>query len=492
MHDTDDTAAPTNRLRVACGVFGCAGAPGAADVVYHGLHALQHRGQEGCGITTYLDERFINERHPGLVGEHFSNGPLCERLPGQFGIGHVRYSTQGKSVGRNLQPLYADLPGQSGLAIAHNGNLTNARALRELLNDRGSIFTSESDTEVLLHLAAHSDELRIEMRFLDGLRQVEGGYAIVALSANKLMAARDPLGIRPLVLGWMQDTGTPVVASETCALTQVGARFDRDIRPGELFVTDGDSHKSYEITPPRPARTCAFEYLYFARPDSVVDGVQVYSARKTMGRILAAEAAVDADVVVPVPDGGVPAALGYAEAVGVPFELGIIRSHFVGRSFIAKDQSARTRKVHMKHAANAAAVAGKRVVLIDDSIVRGTTSRKIVELMRKAGAREVHFRSASPRITHGDYYGIDLSDPKTLLARTHPTDAEMAAALHADSVGFLSIDGLYQAVCDAPRDPARPQLSDHYFTGEYPTALTDRDAGRADRHHQLSLLEEVD
>jgi amidophosphoribosyltransferase len=482
MSEIDDA----DDLHEECGVFGVFGAENASAVVALGLHALQHRGQEGCGIASLHGGRFTPERHRGLVSEHFATPDLVRRLPGDRAIGHVRYSTAGGSVARNLQPFYADLD-VGGFAIAHNGNLTNAVALRDELVSQGSIFGSLSDTEVIPHLVARSRGVNLIDRFLDALNRIEGGYALVALTQKKLIGARDPIGIRPLVLGRLGPAY--ILASETCALDRVGAKFVRDIAPGEVIIITDIGVRSIKRTPPRRPRTCAFEYIYFARPDSVIDGISVYEARKAMGRILAQETGVEADVVVPVPDSGVAAALGYAQESGLPFELGLIRSHFTGRTFIQPSQEVRDMGVRMKHQANAAAIAGKRVVLLDDSIVRGTTSRKIVRMVREAGATEVHFRSASPPITHPDFYGIDLPDQKKLFASRFPSIDDMARELDVDTLGFISIDGLYRAVTGAPRDPADPRLTDHYFTGDYPTPLVDEMRKQENGEKQLSFLD---
>lgn len=487
MSDADAVFDPhDDKLHEECGVFGVFEADDASALVALGMHALQHRGQEGCGIASLHEGRFHTERRPGLVGERFTSPDLTERLPGRRAIGHVRYSTFGGSVARNLQPLYADLAA-GGFAIAHNGNLSNANALRERLVADGRIFQSVSDSEVILHLTAASRGANTIERFLDALDQIEGGYAIVALTHKKMIGARDPVGIRPLVLGAIDDAY--VFASETCALDRIGARFIRDVEPGEVIVVTELGLRSIKTAPEHRPRTCAFEYIYFARPDSVIDGVSVYEARKAMGRILAEETAVPADIVVPVPDSGMAAAIGYAERSGLPFELGLIRSHFQGRTFIQPSQDVRDMGVRMKHAANAAAIAGKRVVLIDDSIVRGTTSRKIVRMVREAGATEVHFRSACPPIQHPDYYGIDMPDVEKLLASRFETVEDMAADLKVDTLGFISLDGLYQAILGAPRDNDAPQLTDHYFTGDYPTPLTDRDRKSAGEERQLSFLD---
>src|SRR5277367_2149449 len=482
----DDFDPDGDRLREQCGVFGIFNHPDAAAIVALGLHALQHRGQEAAGIVAYDGVRFHSERRQGLVGDHFSSGATIERLPGRAAIGHVRYSTTGETVLRNVQPLFAELEA-GGLAVAHNGNLTNGLTLRRELIRGGAICQSTTDTEVVLLLAARSRRPKIVDRFVEALAEIEGAYALVALTNKKLIGARDPLGIRPLVLGEFE--GSPILCSETCALDIIGAKFVRDIENGEVVVIDGDGVKSFFPLPRQPARPCIFEYIYFARPDSIVHGRSVYDARKAMGAELAREAPADADVVVPVPDSGVPAALGYAQACGLPFELGIIRNHYVGRTFIQPTQSIRESGVRLKHNANRAVVEGKRIVLIDDSIVRGTTSIKIMQMMREAGAKEIHFRIASPPITHPDYYGIDTPERDKLLAARMGLE-EMRAYVGADSLAFLSVEGIYRAMGEKGRDPVRPQFTDHCFTGEYPTPLTDRSAQDA-TPRQLSLLAEA-
>jgi len=459
----------TESLREKCGVFGIFGHPDAAAITALGLHALQHRGQEAAGIVAFDGRQFHSERRHGLVGDHFSSEAVIARLAGSASIGHVRYATTGETILRNVQPLFAELDG-GGFAVAHNGNFTNGLTLRRGLVRDGAICQSTSDTEVILHLVARSRKPRFVERFVEALRQIEGAYALVALTNKKLVGARDPLGIRPLVLGELN--GRYILASETCALDIIGARFVRDVENGEIVVISEDGIESLKPFPPQPARPCIFEFIYFARPDSVVNGRSVYQVRKNMGAELASESPVDADVVVPVPDSGVPAALGFAQASGLPFELGIIRNHYVGRTFIQPSQSIRELGVRMKHSANRGVIEGKRVVLIDDSVVRGTTSVKIVQMMRDAGAREVHFRIACPPITHPDYYGIDTPEREKLLAAQ--TDLEgMRHYMGADSLAFLSIDGIYRAMGLAKRDPVRPQFTDHCFTGDYPTRLTD-------------------
>ncbi len=473
-----------DRLREECGVFGIFDHPSAATITALGLHALQHRGQEAAGIVTFDGHRFNSERRLGLVSEHFSRASTIERLAGRSAIGHVRYSTTGETILRNVQPLFSELS-SGGFAVAHNGNLTNGLTLRRDLVKEGAIFQSTTDTEVILHLVAKSRRARIIERFIEALRQIEGAYSLVALSHKKLIGARDPLGIRPLVLGELD--GHYILASETCALDIIGARFIRDVENGEIVVISESGIESLHPFPKRPMRPCIFEYIYFARPDSIVQGHSIYDVRKAMGSELARETHVDADVVVPVPDSGVPAALGFAQESKIPFELGIIRNHYIGRTFIQPTQTVRELGVRLKHNANRAAIAGKRIVLIDDSIVRGTTSVKIVRMMREAGAREVHFRISSPPITHPDYYGIDTPERDKLLAATHSIE-EMRRYIGCDSLAFLSVDGLYRAMGEPGRDPARPQFTDHCFTGDYPTNLTDVSG---ETKSQLSLLAET-
>ena len=479
--DVDD-----DRPRLECGVCGVWGVQDASAVVALGLHALQHRGQEACGIASVTKTRFHTERHMGLVGDAFSGADLVERMPGRAAVGHTRYSTAGGSFLRNIQPMFADLD-SGGIAIAHNGNLTNFLALRNELVDQGSIFQSTSDSEVILHLIARSRKSRIVDRFIDAMMQIEGGYALVAQTRKKMIGARDPLGIRPLVLGQLGDAW--VLASETCALDMIGAVFVRDVENGEVVVIDEDGLRSIKPFPDKVARPCLFEYVYFSRPDSVVNGKAIYEVRKAMGAQLSREHGVEADVVVPVPDSGVPAALGYAQESGIPFEMGIIRSHYLGRTFIQPSQGVRELGVRMKHSPNRGVLAGKRVVLIDDSIVRGTTSVKLVRAVRAAGAKEVHLRSASPPIMWPDFYGIDMPERSQLMAANLSLE-EMRARLEVDSLGFLSVDGLYWAM-DAVRDPEHPQYTDHYFTGDYPTRLLDREIalGRNEVvERQLSFL----
>ncbi|WP_131193798.1 amidophosphoribosyltransferase [Lichenihabitans psoromatis] len=475
-----------DKLREECGVFGIFDHDDAAAITALGLHALQHRGQEAAGIVAFDGNRFHSERRLGLVGDHFSSTDTIARLPGRAAIGHVRYATTGATIFRNVQPLFAELDA-GGFAIAHNGNLTNGLTVRKALIRDGAICQSTSDTEVILHLVARSRKPRFVDKFIDALRQVEGAYAFVGLTNNMMVGARDPLGIRPLVLGELD--GHYILASETCALDIIGARFVRDIENGEVVLITNEGLQSLKPFPAQKMRPCIFEYIYFARPDSIVHGRSVYAVRKNMGAELARESPADADVVVPVPDSGVPAALGFAQASGIPFELGIVRNHYVGRTFIQPSQSVREIGVRLKHSANRGAVEGKRIVLLDDSIVRGTTSIKIVQMMRDAGAREVHFRISSPPIKYPDYYGIDTPDRDKLLAAHMDLDA-MRDYIGADSLAFLSVEGIYRATGYAGRDPVNPQFSDHYFTGDYPTRLVDMNGGDSNVR-QLSMLAEA-
>src|ERR1700743_1217638 len=473
-------------LREECGVFGIFGHPEAAAITALGLHALQHRGQEAAGIVSFDGKRFHSERRLGLVGDTFSRREVIERLPGTSAVGHVRYSTTGETILRNVQPLFAEL-NAGGFAVGHNGNLTNGLALRRELVRGGAMMQSTTDTEVILHLVPQSKPSRFIDRFIEALRTIEGAYALVSMTNKKLIGARDPLGIRPLVLG--EFDGCPILTSETCALDIIGAKFVRDVEPGEIIVFDDHGEQKHKPFPQKPPRPCVFEYIYFSRPDSVVHGRSVYEVRKNFGAQLAIESHVDVDVIVPVPDSGVPAAGGYAQHSGVPFELGIIRNHYVRRTFIPPTPPVGAPGGKMKHNANRAAIEGKRIILIDDSLVRGTTSKKIVRMMRDAGAREVHFRLASPPILYPDYYGIDLPDRGGLLAATHNLE-EMRELIGADTLAFLSVDGMYRAMGYTGRDPANPKFSDHCFTGDYPTTLTDQ-AHVATLPRQLSLLAEA-
>lgn len=472
-------------LREECGVFGIFGHPDAAALTALGLHALQHRGQEAAGIVSYNEGRFHSERRMGLVGDHFSSAKIIDRLKGQAAIGHARYSTTGEPILRNVQPLFAELSA-GGFAVAHNGNLTNGLSLRKELIANGAICQSTSDTEVILHLVARAQRPKMIDRYIEALRRLEGAYALVCLTNKKLIGARDPLGIRPLMLGKLGESY--ILCSETCALDIIGATFIREIENGEVVVISDDGIESHWPFPRVAARPCIFEYIYFSRPDSILGGRSVYDVRKQMGRQLALESPADVDVIVPIPDSGVPAALGFAEQLKVPFELGIIRNHYVGRTFIEPTQTIRSLGVKLKHNANRAVVKGKRVLLVDDSVVRGTTSVKIVQMMYEAGATEVHMRIASPPIKYPDFYGIDTPEEKSLLAATHTLE-EMRKFIGVTSLAFMSIDGIYRAMGYEGRNNAQPQFTDHCFTGEYPTRLTDMVGESAKQ--QLSLLAEA-
>lgn len=488
MHELDALTGDP-RLKEECGVFGVIGTPDAAALTALGLHALQHRGQEAAGIVSYDGEQFHTERHLGLVSDNFSDHATLDRVKGVAAIGHTRYSTQGATILRNVQPLYADLD-RGGITLAHNGNLTNSRKLKLELVQRGAIFHTTSDSELFLQLTARSHQLSMIDKLIDALKQVEGAYALVVLTKDALLGVRDPIGIRPLVLGELN--GKPVLASETCALDLIGAKIVRDIKPGEMVIcrASGDV-ESRQISPPAsPARPCIFELIYFARPNSIIDGNSVYELRKKLGKRLAQEAPCDADMVSPIPDSGVPAAIGFAQASGLPFEQALIRSHFVGRTFIEPEQRIREAGVARKHSPNRGAIEGKRIVLIDDSIVRGTTSRKIAQMLRNAGAREVHMRIACPPIIYPDFYGIDTPSKDELIASKMSVE-EIRKEIGVDSLAFLSLDGLYEAFGKGPRDHAAPAFTDHCFTGDYPTRLTDQvEAQRSAMIQQLSFLAE--
>lgn len=471
-----------DKLREECGVFGVINTPDAAAITALGLHALQHRGQEACGIVSVDGQDFYARRGLGHVAQVFSDSATMSELPGSMASGHVRYSTTGGSGLRNIQPLHADLAA-GGFSIAHNGNISNAMHLKRELVSKGAIFQSTSDTEVIIHLIATSRFPKLLDRFVDALRMVEGAYSLICTTPKRMVACRDPLGIRPLVMGQIGEA--TVFASETVALDIVGAEFVREIEPGELVEVRQDgrvtSHRPFGDHPPRP---CIFEHVYFSRPDSVMGNRSVYDVRKRIGVELAKESLAPADIVVPVPDSGVPAAIGYAQQSGIPFELGIVRSHYVGRTFIQPSDGARNADVKRKHNANRAIVAGKRIVLIDDSIVRGTTSLKIVQMMRDAGAAEVHMRIASPPTEHSCFYGVDTPERSKLLAAQMDVEA-MRDFIQADSLAFVSIDGLYRAVGEDQRQAKCPQYCDACFTGDYPTSLTD--LAERENPAQLSL-----
>lgn len=465
-HPFDD-----DKLREECGVFGVYDSPDATAHTALGLHALQHRGQEAAGITAFDGSEFYTKRVLGHVADNFTNQDVIDSLPGTAAIGHVRYSTTGDTLLRNCQPLFAEFA-SGGFAVAHNGNLTNAAHIRKSLVQRGSIFQSTSDTEVIIHLIATSRYRTLMERIVDTLRHLEGAYSLVALTREGMIGVRDPLGVRPLVLGKLDKSY--ILCSETCALDIIGAEYVRDIEPGELIVISEDGIKSSKPFPEEKPRPCIFEHVYFARPDSFMDQMSVYEVRKRIGAELARENTVDADLVIPVPDSGTPAAIGYAQASGIPFELGIIRNHYVGRTFIEPSDQIRHFGVKLKHNANRWHIAGKKIILVDDSIVRGTTSLKIVNMMREAGASEVHMRIASPPTAHSCFYGVDTPERQKLLAARMDV-AAMCEHINADSLSFLSIDGLYRAVSQPNgRDNSSPAYCDACFTGDYPTFLTDQ------------------
>ena len=471
-----------DKLREECGIFGVYNSESAAAIVALGLHALQHRGQEAAGITSWDGHLFHSHRAMGHVAGNFDRDEVIRALPGPAGIGHVRYSTTGETALRNVQPLFAELA-DGGFAIAHNGNLSNAMHLRQELVRRGSIFQSTSDTETIIHLVATSTYPTLIDRFIDALRRIEGAYSLICLTREGMIACRDPLGIRPLVMGKLGDA--TIFASETVALDVCGAEFVREVKPGEIVIVNDTLVRSLRPFAQVQPRPCVFEHVYFSRPDSIAAGQSVYSIRKAIGAELARESGVDADYVIPVPDSGVPAAIGYAQESGIPFELGIIRSHYVGRTFIQPADNIRHLGVKLKHNANRALLQGKRIVLIDDSIVRGTTSVKIVQMMRDAGASEVHMRIASPPTRHSCFYGVDTPERAKLLAARMTVD-EMAKFINADSLAFISVDGMYRALGEPGRIPGRPSHCDACFTGEYPTPLTDHE-----EVDQLALLKEA-
>ena len=473
-----------DKLREECGVFGIFGTGDAAAHTVLGLHALQHRGQEAAGITSFDGQQFHSHRSLGLVADSFSEQAVIDELKGESAIGHVRYSTTGETALRNCQPLFAELSA-GGFAVAHNGNLTNSWHLRKQLVRTGSIFQSTSDTEVIIHLVATSTFRTLLDKLIDALRHVEGAYSLVALTDEGLIGVRDPLGVRPLVLGKLDKAH--ILCSETCALDIIGADYVRDLEPGEIVIITEKGVESISPFAPARPRPCIFEYVYFSRPESSAGGTSVYEVRKRIGAELARESGVDADLIVPVPDSGTPAAIGYAQAAGIPFELGIIRNHYVGRTFIEPTDTIRHLGVKLKHNANPRLLDGKRVVLVDDSIVRGTTSIKIVDMVRQAGAKEVHMRVASPPTRFSCFYGVDTPEREQLLAANLELEA-MAAHIGVDSLAYLSLDGLYRAVGDADRDNARPQFCDACFSGEYPTHLTDHD--ETEGPGQLTLLAE--
>ena len=466
----------SDRLHEECGVFGVIGVADAANFVALGLHALQHRGQEAGGIVAHDAEQGFNSAHRfGYVRDNFTKQGVMETLPGSLAIGHVRYSTAGTKAAtaiRDVQPFFGEFA-MGGCAIAHNGNITNAMALRRELIERGSIFQSSSDSECIIHLMARSIQRNIPERMKDALRRVEGAFSVIAMTRTKLIGVRDPLGVRPLVLGKIGDDGF-VLASETCALDIIGAEFIREIEPGEMVVISKGEVESSRPFGPSKGRFCIFEHVYFSRPDSIIGGRSVYETRRQIGVELAREAPVEADLVCPVPDSGTPAAIGFAHESGIPYGMGIIRNQYMGRTFIEPTEQIRNMGVRLKLNVNRALVAGKRVVLVDDSVVRGTTSRKIKDMILDAGAAEVHFRIASPPTAWPCFYGVDTPDRDKLLA-AQMSEEEMREWIGVDSLAFVSLDGLYRAVGQAKgRNNSCPQYCDACFSGEYPVAPFDQ------------------
>jgi amidophosphoribosyltransferase len=472
----------SDKLREECGIFGISNYEDASALVALGLHSLQHRGQEGCGIVSYDGKNYHSEKRQGLVGDHFTDYETLKKLPGKFAIGHNRYSTTGETSLRNIQPFFADLH-MGGLSVAHNGNLTNALLLREVLVKEGAIFRTTSDTETIVQLISKSKREKFVDKLIDTLFQIQGGYSLVLMTNKKLVGVRDPFGIRPLVLGKLKNSY--IFASETCALDIVGATFIREVENGEIVIIENNELKSVKPFPKQKARPCVFEYIYFARPDSIIRDKCAYEYRKKLGRELAKETDVKADLVVPVPDSGVPAALGYAEQSKKCFELGLIRNHYVGRTFIEPTQNIRSLGVKLKLSSTKTIVKNKSLILIDDSLVRGTTCLKIVKMLYEAGAKEVHVRIACPPIKYPDFYGVDMPTKEELLANNKSLD-EICSYIKAKSLKFLSIEGLYSALLDEKRQPNYPQFSDHYFTGDYP--IKPHDNLKGIKVKQLSLL----
>jgi amidophosphoribosyltransferase len=472
----------SDKLREECGIFGISNHQDASTLVALGLHALQHRGQEGCGIVSFDGKNYHSEKKQGLVGDHFTDTGTLKKLPGNFAIGHNRYSTTGETSLRNIQPFFADLH-IGGLSVAHNGNLTNALLLRESLVKEGAIFRTTSDTETIVQLLAKSKREKFTDKLIDTLFQIQGGFSLVLMTNKKLVGVRDPFGIRPLVIGKLNDSY--IFASETCALDIVGATFVREVDNGEIVIVENKELKSIKPFPKQKSRPCVFEYIYFARPDSLIAGKCAYEFRKNLGSELAKETDLKADFVVPVPDSGVPAALGYAEQSKKKFELGLIRNHYVGRTFIEPTQNIRSLGVKLKLSSTRSIVKNKSIILIDDSLVRGTTCFKIVKMLYESGAKEVHVRIACPEIKYPDYYGVDMPTKEELLAYKKNSQ-EMCQHIKAKSLKFLSLDGLYQALVGESRNSSYPQFSDHYFTGDYPIKPADKLQGF--KIKQLSLL----
>ncbi len=470
------------KLKEECGVFGISNAKDASALTALGLHALQHRGQEGCGIVSFDGEKYYSEKRFGLVGDNFNKEKVLNNLKGNYAIGHNRYSTTGNNTLRNIQPFFADT-NAGGIGVSHNGNLTNSISLRKKLVEEGAIFYTTSDTETIVQLIAKSKRLKTIDKVIDAIFQIQGGYALVMLTQNSLIGVRDPYGIRPLLIGKLGSSY--VLASETCALDIIGANFVREVENGEIVLIEKNQLTSIKPFPPRKVRPCVFEYIYFARPDSLIDNKTAYEHRKNLGVELAKENDIDADIVVPVPDSGNAAALGFAQKLKVNFEHGLIRNHYVGRTFIEPSQKIRSLGVKLKLNANQTTIKNKKIILIDDSLVRGTTSHKIVKMLYDAGAKEVHVRIACPEIRYPDFYGVDTPTKKELLA-ANKTNDEICEYIGAKSLKFLSIDGLYRAIGFDKRNDTYPQLTDHYFTGDYPVKPID-ELGDS-KITQLSLL----
>ncbi len=470
------------KLSEECGVFGVSNAKDASALTALGLHALQHRGQEGCGIVTFDGEKYYSEKRFGLVGDNFNKEKVLKNLKGNHAIGHNRYSTTGENSLRNIQPFFADT-NAGGIGVAHNGNLTNSISLRNKLVEDGAIFYSTSDTETIIQLIAKSKRHKIIDKVVDAIFQIQGGYALVMLAQNSLIGARDPYGIRPLVIGKLGNSF--VLASETCALDIIGAKFIRDVENGEIVLIKNDKLTSIKPFPPRKVRPCVFEYIYFARPDSILNNKTAYEHRKNIGIELAKENDIDADIVVPVPDSGNAAALGFAQHLKMNYEHGLIRNHYVGRTFIEPSQKIRSLGVKLKLNANQTTIKEKKIILIDDSLVRGTTSHKIIKMLYDAGAKEVHVKIACPEIRYPDFYGVDTPTKKELLA-ANKTNDEICEYIGAKSLKFLSLNGLYRAIGFDKRNNTYPQLTDHYFTGDYPIKPIDELGDN--KVAQLSLL----
>jgi amidophosphoribosyltransferase len=470
------------KLKEECGVFGISNAKDASALTALGLHALQHRGQEGCGIVTFDGEKYYSEKRFGLVGDNFNKEKVLKNLKGTHAIGHNRYSTTGENTLRNIQPFFADT-NAGGIGVAHNGNLTNSIALRKKLVEDGAIFYSTSDTETIVQLIAKSKRTKTIDKVVDAVFQIQGGYALVMLTQNSLIGVRDPYGIRPLVIGKLGNSY--VLTSETCALDIIGAKYVRDVENGEIVLIENDKLESIKPFPPKKVRPCVFEYIYFARPDSILDNKTAYEHRKNIGAELAKENDIEADIVVPVPDSGNAAALGFAQYLKMNYEHGLIRNHYVGRTFIEPSQKIRSLGVKLKLNANQTTIKDKKIILIDDSLVRGTTSHKIVKMLYDAGAKEVHVKIACPEIRHPDFYGVDTPTKKELLA-ANKTNEEICEYIGAKSLKFLSLNGLYKAIGFDKRNDTYPQLTDHYFTGDYPVKPID-ELGDS-KITQLSLL----